>query len=134
MADSPQPAYDGDEPYVFVSYSHEDEELVYPEIRWMQDQGFLQSIVTVITTTHTAGTEDIILVDDDTAGGAVTVTLPPVVENKGVLIYIKKTGSTGTVTVDANLLESIDGATTSAMTTQYDSLTIACDGLSWHIL
>jgi len=40
MADSPLPAYDGDEPYVFVSYSHEDEELVYPEIRWLQDQGF----------------------------------------------------------------------------------------------
>ena len=40
MADRPLPAYDGDGPYVFVSYSHEDDELVYPEIRWLQDQGF----------------------------------------------------------------------------------------------
>ena len=40
MADRPLPAYDGDEPYVFVSYSHEDDALVYPEIRWLQDQGF----------------------------------------------------------------------------------------------
>ncbi len=38
--DRPLPAYDGDEPHVFVSYSHEDAEFVYPEIRWLQDQGF----------------------------------------------------------------------------------------------
>ncbi len=40
MADRPLPAYDGEEPYVFVSYSHEDDDLVYPEIRWLQDHGF----------------------------------------------------------------------------------------------
>lgn len=39
MIDQPLPAYQGDEPYVFVSYSHEDKNLVYPEIRWLQDQG-----------------------------------------------------------------------------------------------
>ncbi len=36
--DKPFPAYEGDEPYVFVSYSHEDEAAVYKEIRWLQDQ------------------------------------------------------------------------------------------------
>ena len=35
----PAPAYEGDEPYVFVSYSHQDEALVYREIRWLQDEG-----------------------------------------------------------------------------------------------
>ena len=35
----PLPAYRGDEPYVFVSYSHADEKAVYSEIRWLQDQG-----------------------------------------------------------------------------------------------
>ena len=34
----PFPAYEGDQPYVFVSYSHEDEAAVYKEIRWLQDQ------------------------------------------------------------------------------------------------
>ena len=38
--DRPAPAYIGKEPYVFVSYSHEDEELVYPEVRWLQEKGF----------------------------------------------------------------------------------------------
>ncbi len=37
--DKPQPAYRGDEPYVFVCYAHADEKIVYPEIRWLQDQG-----------------------------------------------------------------------------------------------
>jgi hypothetical protein len=40
MAERPLPAYDGDEAYVFVTYAHEDADLVYPQIRWLQDQGF----------------------------------------------------------------------------------------------
>ena len=36
----PQPAYGGNEPYLFVTYAHVDADLVYPEIRWLQDQGF----------------------------------------------------------------------------------------------
>ncbi len=28
----PFPAYKGDQPYAFVSYSHDDAELVYPEL------------------------------------------------------------------------------------------------------
>lgn len=36
----PFPAYQGDDPYVFVSYAHEDTALVYPEIQWLKDQGF----------------------------------------------------------------------------------------------
>lgn len=35
----PAPTYQGNEPFVFVSYSHADEEIVYPEIAWLQDQG-----------------------------------------------------------------------------------------------
>ncbi|MDH3440250.1 MAG: TIR domain-containing protein [Gammaproteobacteria bacterium] len=35
----PGPAYSGQEPYVFVSYSHSDKTNVYPEIRRLQDHG-----------------------------------------------------------------------------------------------
>ncbi len=38
--DRPFPAYKGDEPYIFVSYAHADDEIVYPEIQWLHDQGF----------------------------------------------------------------------------------------------
>ncbi len=33
-------AYSGDQPYVFVSYAHEDANAVYPEMKWLHDQGF----------------------------------------------------------------------------------------------
>ncbi len=39
MIDQPRPAYKGDEPFVFVCYSHEDIGLLYPEIGWLQDRG-----------------------------------------------------------------------------------------------
>jgi len=36
----PFPAYKGDEPYIFVSYSHEDTEIAFPGVQWLRDQGF----------------------------------------------------------------------------------------------
>ena len=38
--DKPFPAYEGEEAYFFVSYAHEDAELVYPEMTWIRDAGF----------------------------------------------------------------------------------------------
>lgn len=40
MAERPFPAYRGDEPYVFVSYAHDDAEVVYTELRWLKQVGF----------------------------------------------------------------------------------------------
>ena len=37
--DAPLLAYQGDEPYVFVCYAHDDEGVVYPEIAWLHEQG-----------------------------------------------------------------------------------------------
>ena len=33
-------AYQGDDPFIFVSYSHKDRAKVYPQLRWLQAQGF----------------------------------------------------------------------------------------------
>ena len=38
--DRPFPAYKGDEPYIFVSYSHTDAAVVYPEITALKARGF----------------------------------------------------------------------------------------------
>jgi hypothetical protein len=38
--DRPFPAYDGDDPYVFVSYSHKDSDAVFPEMIWLKESGF----------------------------------------------------------------------------------------------
>ncbi len=37
--DAPFPAYDGEDPYIFVSYAHEDVTEVYPDLAWLRDQG-----------------------------------------------------------------------------------------------
>ena len=40
MAERPAPSYVGDQPFFFVSYGHADSDLVYPEMRWLQEAGF----------------------------------------------------------------------------------------------
>ena len=37
--DKPFPAYEGDEPYVFVCYAHDDEATVFPDMQWLREQG-----------------------------------------------------------------------------------------------
>ena len=37
--EKPLAAYAGSEPYVFVCHAHVDEAIVYPEMRWLQEQG-----------------------------------------------------------------------------------------------
>jgi len=40
MAEKPFASYEGDEPYFFVSYAHDDSTLVYEEMAWLQPAGF----------------------------------------------------------------------------------------------
>jgi hypothetical protein len=37
--DKPFAAYVGDDPYVFICYAHENDDVVYPELRWLRDAG-----------------------------------------------------------------------------------------------
>ena len=36
----PFPAYIGSEPYIFVCYSHADEEVVFAELEWLRSRDF----------------------------------------------------------------------------------------------
>lgn len=98
------------------------------------DEKIYTNVTTVTSTSHTAGDEHTILVDDDTAGSAVTVTLPAVSGNSGLQYHIKKLGSTANVIIDGNASETIDGATTHTLTTQYENIKIVCDGSNWFII
>ena len=40
VIDSPFNAYQGDEPYIFISYAHDDSDLVYPEIERFHNDGY----------------------------------------------------------------------------------------------
>lgn len=70
------------------------------------------------------------------SGAAFTVTLFAASGNAGKTLVIKKTDSslTNIITIDGNASETIDGATTTTLNTQYESVTLYCDGSNWHIL
>ena len=71
----------------------------------------------------------------DASGKALTVNLPAAANVNKQVFNIKKTDATAnTITVDGNSTETIDGATTYVITTQYESITIQCDGSNWHII
>tara|TARA_R100000049_G_C1937592_1_gene81510 strand:- start:294 stop:1505 length:1212 start_codon:yes stop_codon:yes gene_type:complete len=71
----------------------------------------------------------------DVSGGDFTVTLPAASGNSGKRIWIKlTTGTANTLTVDGASGETIDGAATITLDTQYDSLTLLCDGSNWHVI
>jgi hypothetical protein len=75
------------------------------------------------------------LIPCSASGGAFTVTLPAAASNTGMVVTIKKTdSSSNAVTVDANGAETIDGATTVALSSQYEAITLACDGTGWHVI
>lgn len=90
--------------------------------------------VTSKTTTYTATTADDIILAS-TSGGAWTLTLYAASGNSGKILRVKKTTNDFSVlTIDGNASETIDGATTTTLDTQYEELQIVCDGTNWHIL
>jgi hypothetical protein len=74
------------------------------------------------------------LVNVDASGGNKTITLPAAAGVTRRIYIIKKSDSSGnTVTIDANGAETIDGATTKVVNTQFAGYTIQCNGTSWMI-
>lgn len=68
------------------------------------------------------------------ASGAITATLPAAATSAGLTLRFKKTDNVNNVVLDGNASETIDGATTKTLSTQYQSCTIYCDGSNWHVL
>ena len=63
---------------------------------------------------------------------AVTVNLPAVASVDGLELVIKLLG-TGTATIDANGTETIDGATTFALSLQNSSVTLTATSSGWRV-
>ncbi len=62
-----------------------------------------------------------------------TITLPPAVNHKDRVYIIKNVGE-GSVVVDANSSEKIDGDLTVVLGLQYDFVTIVSDAVEWFII
>lgn len=69
-----------------------------------------------------------------TLAGAQTFTLPDATAVAGRVYNIKKTGASGTLTVDTTSAQTIDGALTALLATQYDNITVQSDGANWLII
>ena len=94
--------------------------------------GYLFPVMSV-TTTYTMNLNDALILCDAT-GGAFTVTLKPAAECTQKLVVIKKIDNTATVTVDGDGSETIDGATTYSLSSQYQAVRLMSDGTKWHVV
>ena len=63
-------------------------------------------------------------------GTTYTVTLPAASGNSGRILRIKR-NSSGTIVIDGNASETIDGALTMSLSTTLASATLICDGSNW---
>ena len=89
---------------------------------------------TVFADDATGSPKDIYLVT--TGSSAVTANLPAAGSDyTGRVVTIFKADSGGgAVTIDGNSSETINGATTVALSAQYNYRTIICDGSNWLVI
>ncbi len=82
-----------------------------------------------VSATYTALLTDYLI---NCTANTFTVNLPTAVGYTG-LSYVVKNSGAGTITVDPNSTETIDGSSTVALS-QYDSITVVSDGSNWIII
>lgn len=68
------------------------------------------------------------------SGGAVTITIPTAVTNKGKVFNIKKLDSSANGVVISPAAGTIDGAATKTLAFQYDSLMLVSDGTNYYLI
>lgn len=70
------------------------------------------------------------------SGASASYYLPPASLNKNLSLTFKHIGTdlTQVYTIDGNASETIDGATTYTLSTQYESVTIKSNGTNWYII
>ncbi len=95
-------------------------------------------IATAITTSaktsaYTVAADDS-TITADASGGAFQVTLPTAASIAGRQYTIKRTGATNNVTVGTTSVQTIDGASTKTLGTQFATITVQSDGSNWVIL
>ena len=100
----------------------------------LHNSGSLAMPITTKTADYTATSSDHTILCNKSDCN-ITITLPAVSGCSGRIYHIKKIDSSAyTVTIDANSSETIDGALTQTLTTQYESITIQNNGSAWYII
>lgn len=84
----------------------------------------------LVTGTATAADTDF-LISGDATGGAFSINLPTAVGRSGKVFVIYRISASNNVTVDPNGSESINGALTKVLASQYASISLMSDGVNW---
>ena len=85
------------------------------------------------TSAYTVAADDS-TITADASGGAFQVTLPTAASIAGRQYTIKRTGAANNVTVGTTSAQTIDGASTKTLGTQFATITVQSDGSNWVIL
>ncbi len=96
--------------------------------------GPLATATSVKTANYTLTERDSVVLANAT-GGAITITLPSAVGYTGLQYTVKRiNGGTNNVTVATSDSQTIDGATTRTLSTQYETVTVVSDNANWHVI
>jgi len=124
-------AFDPLNKYLYVSNNTSNTISVY-RINNFQAFGSIFQQVTSITADTTLTSDYSIVICGST--NTYTVTLPSATTICGKIYQLKKTGASGTITIATTSSQTIDGASTTTLTTQYSKISLVSDGSNWIIL
>lgn len=100
--------------------------------------GIIRNVTTVNAATYDLlATDDIVHVTYTGTGAVTSLTLPTAQVTAGRTIVIKDAGgnaSVNNITVDTEGAETIDGAATFVMTSDYEDISLYSDGSNWFII
>ena len=99
---------------------------------WGSFGGLTTHTQTITAASDTLGTSDHTVLCDCTLN-SITINLPAAIDGQQYVIK-KVDSSINTVTIDGDSSETIDGALTKTLTTQYECVTIVSDGTNWFIV
>jgi hypothetical protein len=89
---------------------------------------------TTVTATPTTLDNDDEVIAADASGGAITLNLPAVATSKNKTYTVVRTSASNNVVLDGNASETINGATTYTLSSQWQFVKIICDGTQWIVI
>lgn len=94
--------------------------------------GMALKVRSIGSSSHVFGNDIVLICQHDGAG--ITITLPKASMSAGRFLIIKDDNHAGTynVTIDGNASETIDGATTLVLSSNYAVARLFCDGSKWY--
>tara|TARA_B110000858_G_scaffold147630_1_gene167711 strand:+ start:32 stop:418 length:387 start_codon:yes stop_codon:yes gene_type:complete len=90
------------------------------------------AVSTITGNTTVTNSDGVFLVDASSVD--VTLSIPSAGNNAGKLFTVKKISAAGSVNINTNSPDHIDGASTKVLTTQWDSVQFISDGANWFII